>query len=108
MRISLGAPLTLILCNVCGAQAKEHIHPGTPVRMLPRTLQFILVTQCMFQALTLTMLARHAVLSFGVGGGIGVILLLVAPTFLCRFYLTPQLLRNFVISISIAEVRTPA
>ena len=45
-------------------EAHDHYEPRRAFRMLPYMIQAVLLMQCMYQALIVTMLARNAFLTF--------------------------------------------
>lgn len=84
--------------------ANEHLKPSMLTK-LPLALQTVLLLQCMYQALILTMLGRDAILDIGVLGGLAAILLMLLPTTIMSLRVTPLVLRNFSIAYSVTHVR---
>ena len=85
------------------AEANSHLEPGPRVTMGPLVLQTVLLMQCMFQALILTMLGREVILAFGVAQGIGIILLMWLPTTLMSLFVTPHVIKNIALARAVVE-----
>ena len=83
--------------------ANSHLEPGARVTMGPLVLQTILLMQCMFQALILTMLGREVILAFGVAKGVPVLVLMWLPTTLMSLFVTPHVIKNLALARAVVE-----
>jgi len=83
--------------------AEEHVTPGAGLRLLPITLQIVLLLQCMYQALMLTMLGRNVFLHFGFWMGLPFLALMWLPTALMSTYVTPHVLKNAAIAFAVSH-----
>ena len=70
--------------------------------LLEHALQVTMLSQCMLQALIVTMLARDSILRAGVGGGLLLLLGMLLPTVISSKWLTPLVLQNFCLAHAVA------
>ena len=66
--------------------ADAWVQPRWRLAVLPTCLQVLLLGQCMFQGLVVTMIGRYCVLEFGVAGGLSYVLALWLPTTLMSVF----------------------
>ena len=86
----------------------EHFKPKVSLRLLPYCIQSVLLVQCMYQALILTMLGRNVFIAFGhtnILQAISVLVLMWLPTSIMSFLITPRVLRSYSIAASAVQVR---
>lgn len=88
-------------------EAIAEFQPGMALRILPYLIQTVLLLQCMYQALILTMLGRYAFLSSPDSplSAIGMLILMWGPTTIMSLTVTPRVLRNYSIAASAVHVR---
>jgi len=86
-------------------EAEHHVKPGAALRLMPLTLQIVLLVQCMYQALMLTMLGRDVFMHFGLVNGLPFLALMWLPTSLMSTLVTPHVLKNFAIAFSVAHAQ---
>ena len=86
-------------------EAEEHIRPGLMLEAATTALQLFMLLMCMFQALVLTMLARQALLQYGLFGGAALLVALWTPTTLMSTLVTPHVIKNLAIAFSTAHAQ---
>ena len=83
-------------------EAEDHVTPGLRIELMPVMLQLLLLLQCIYQALILTMLGRLAILEFGWLGPV-VIAAMWAPTSLMTAKLTPHVLKDVAMTEAVID-----
>ena len=84
-------------------QAEDHLQPGRLMRNMPVLMQLLLLLQCLYQGLILTMLGRDAIIDFGAPLGVLFIGLMFLPTKLVSLFLTPHVLKNVATTGAVIE-----
>ena len=77
--------------------------PGWRLHALPVLLQIVLLMQCMFHALILTMLGRDSIVQFGAWQGTLFILAMWLPTALMSLFVTPHVIKNVALGRAVVD-----